>query len=268
MINLNEQIEKAKEEFKNGNYEESIKCIDGVDSSDDYYEIAQFIKSSCLLKLKQYKESLLILNDLISKTPYEVLLWIDKLYCHIFLKEDEKAARALDEIDRLADKTDKSLLVQIARLSYLVGDYDMVLKYCDYALAIDPDFKEAWYEKASVLMELGDDKETNHALNRIRELSDNDLLGTMPVFLMNLFSKNYRTCVDLISNVNQGEVDDEHMEMLKGMIYKQICDDNNACLLIVNAQELPIDDVLDVMIDFVETGKDYGEINKIHYFII
>lgn len=268
MINLNEQIEKAKKEFKNRNYEESIRFIDEVDSTDDYYELAQFLKSSCLMQLKQYRESLAILNDLISKTPYNELLWIDKLYCHIFLHENEKAVKALDEIDRLIDKTDKSMLVQVARLSYLVGDYDKSLKYCDYALAIDPDFKEALYEKASVLMELDDDEETNQVLNRMRELSDNDLLGTMPVFLMNLFSKNYRTCVDLVNNVNQGEVDDEHMEMLKGLIYKQICDDNNACLLIVNAQELPIDDALDIMFDFVETGKDHGEINGIHYFII
>lgn len=268
MIILKEQIEKSIDEFKNKNYEEAIKILDEVDCSDDYYEIAQFIKSSCFLQLKQYSDSLSILDDLISKNPYDVLLWIDKLYCHIFLNEDEKALGVLDEIDRIVDKTDKSLLVQVARLSNLAGDNDRALKYCDYALAIDPDFKEALYEKASVVMDLKDNEEINQVSNKILELSDGNMVSVMPVFLINLFSKNYRVCVDLINNVDSGEFEEDYVEMFKGLIYKQICEDNNACLLIVNAHELPIDDVLEVMLDFVENGKDYGEINNIHYFII
>lgn len=269
MIILKKLIEKSKDEFENGNYELAIKYADEVRFDDKFYELAQFIKSSALIKLKKYDESLKILNELIRDDSYNELFWVDKLYCHVFLNEDEKAIKTLSEIDRIIDKKNKSLLLRVIRLSSLIGEYDMALKYCDYALDVDPNFQEVLYEKAMIVNKFDDKSEFNQISDKLMKLSDNSVLSLLGVFLLNLHSNNYRVAVDIINSMDFSNFeDDEYGELLKGVIYNQICDEFNVSLLIVDAEDLDLDDVLKVMLDFVDDGIDNGVVNGIQYFII
>ena len=259
---------KANNEYENKNYLKAIEYLDKIGCEDEFYDFSQIIKSSCLMNLERFDDALKIIDGLLVKEEFSALLWMNKVRCHVFLDESDQAIKALTNLEDIIDKTDKSLLVQVARLNFLVDDYDKALKYCNDALEIDSKFKEALYEKAIVVMAIGDDEQITEVSNRMLELEDEGGLKYFPVFLMNLFSKNYRYCLDLVEGIDSDVLDDEHIEMFKAIIYNEICEENCVNLLVVNGEELPIDDVLGIMLDFVEKGKDSGEIDGVHYFVI
>lgn len=269
VITLKKLIEKSKEELENGNYELAIKYADEIRFDDKFYELAQFIKSKALILLDKYNDSLKILNELIRNNSYNELFWVDKLYCHVFLNEDEKAIKTLGEIDRVIDKKNKNLLLRVIRLSSLMNEYDFALKYCDYALEADPNFQEVLYEKAMIINNLDDKTELNQISNKLLELSDNSVLSLLGIFLLNLYSNNYRLAVDVVNSMDFSNFEDEDYEdLLKIAVYNHICDNFNVALLIMGDENLSMDDVLKVMLDFVDNGVDNGVIDGFQYFII
>jgi len=265
---MNDLIEKGKIEFENENYQEALGYFNKVREDDDYYRYAQLFKANCLMGLNEYHDSLMVVNSLISNEPYHKLAWFNKALCHVLLKQEKEAYDALDNILRIIDRDDKYDLVFMAKLYKLLGDHDNALKYCDEALEIDEYFRDALYEKSFAALRINDVGAIRDISDKLHEISNDDLIRRMPVFLLKLFSKDYVGCRDLIDNSNQGELDDEHVEMLKAALYNQVCDDLCINLLIVNGDDLSIDDALDAVLEFVENGKDNGEIGKVQYFII
>ena len=136
------------------------------------------------------------------------------------------------------------------------------------ALEIDGEFREALYEKSFIAMRNDDSKALDEISEKFLGLSDSDLFSLMPAFLLKLFSKDYAACVDLIEKSDLNEFDEEHVGMLKGIVYNQICREHSVALLVVNEENLSIDDALGALIDFVETGKTDGEIAGVQYFIL
>ena len=265
---MNNMIDKGKIEFENGNFQEALSYFEQVGEGEKYYRYAQLFKANCLMELEKYEDSLDVVNRLISIEPYHKLAWFNKALCHILLKDENEAFRTLEHLLRLIDMQDKHDLLFIAKLYKLLGDYDNVLKYCDAALEIDEYYKDALYEKSFAALRADDHDAIRDISDKLYQISNDDLFRLMPVFLLKMFSKDYKGCRDLINNSNQGEFDDEHIDILKGAVYNQICEDLCINLLIVNGEDLPIDDALDAVIEFAENGKDNGKIGKIQYFII
>lgn len=265
---MNDLIEKGKVEFENENYQEALGYFNQVSEDDRYYRYAQLFKANCLMELNEYQDSLKVVNSLISTEPYHKLAWFNKALCHVLLKQEREAYDTLDNLLRIIDMDDKYDLVFMAKLYKLLGDHDNALKYCDAALEIDEYFRDALYEKSFAALRVKDDAVIRDVSDKLHEISNDELVRLVPVFLLKLFSRDYRGCRDLIVNSDKGDLDDEHVDILKAAVYKQVCDDLCINLLIVNGKDLSIDDALDAVLEFVENGKDNGEIGKVQYFII
>lgn len=268
MIILNDEIIKGKKEFKNGNYDEALVHFENIGEEDEYYGYAQLFCANCLMELKRYDDALKIVNVLILRNPYNKLAWFNKVLCYIFSDNENQALGIMDDVISVVDMGDKYDLVFLAKLYKLLHCYDDALKYCNMALEIDGEFREALYEKSFIAMRNDDSKALDEISEKFVGLADSDLFSLMPAFLLKLFSKDYATCVDLIENSDLSEFDDEHVEMLKGIVYNQICKEHSIGLLVVNEENISIDDALKALIEFVEDGKTDGEIAGVQYFIL
>lgn len=268
MINLNNELEKARSEFEQKNYEEALEYLENIDENDKYYDVSIIYRIYCLIHLSRYSEALSFLNPLIENFPYEFVLWYDKARCHILLHENEKAYSAMENIERIADSTDKEDLLHIARLYNLLDDGLKAIEYADKALEIDECYKEALYEKSLAASGLKDDKLMGEVSDRLFEVSDKSLFASLPSFLLKLFSKDYRGCLYILENCEVGELDDESLDMVKTVLYQNIADDLNAQLMLSKEMEISVDDAIKLMLDFKETGKDSGKIHGVQYFII
>jgi tetratricopeptide (TPR) repeat protein len=261
-------IEQGISEFKEKNYETSLSCFEKVNEDDEGFDIAQVYRFSCLIELNRHDEALRIVNGLIEKDPYEKLLWHEKVRCHIFLNEDEKALGALKELERIVELNDKEYLVEIARLYYLLDNYHKVVEYCDLALKVDKDYKVALYEKALAASSLEDDEMIDDVSKSILSISNNDLFSILPVFLLKLFSKKYEDCLNLVENCEDDDLKHDYGELFKGIIYNRMSDDLNAQILLADEIDLSVDDAIKLMLEFKKSGRDFGEVHGVSYFIL
>ena len=267
-MNLKTNINKGINYFENGNYKKALKCFNTVESDDRDYESATLYKIYCLIELKEYKKALKIINPLIEKTPYSELLWFSKVSCHLFLNEDEKAFKALGEIERIINRSDKFKLVYIAKMYNLLNDFERALKFCDEALAIDTNFKEALHEKSLIGIGMEDDKMINEVADKLLLTCEDDFISILPVFLLKIFSKNYRQAFNLIENTSKENVNPDTVELFKSIVYKRICDDLTISILTVNEGQLSVDEGLLALFDFVEHKKESGMIGDVQYYIV
>lgn len=265
---MNENIEQGKKEFRQKNYKEALGYFKQVEKDDEDYEYAKIYRFFCLFELKCYRQALDVVNSLISTNPYSEILWHEKVRCHIFLKEKEKAHDALGELERVADGQNKKSLLNIARKYFLLNDYDKVTQYCDMALELDEKYMPALYEKALVASRVKDDEMIDEVSKDILNVSDDDLLSVMPVFLLKLFSKKYDDCLDIVENSEVDDKTEELAEALKCALYNYMSDDLNAVIALTQDVDLPVGEALKLMFEFKNTGKDYGEIHGVNYFIL
>ena len=66
MINLNLEIEKAKNEFDDRNYERALEILDGLEVEGEYHKLAVMIRIASLMALKRYDDSLSVMSAIIS----------------------------------------------------------------------------------------------------------------------------------------------------------------------------------------------------------
>ena len=263
---LNSKIEKGKTEFEKGNFEEALNYFKQVESDDYHYELALMFMSSCLMEIEEYGEALNVSNQLIEMDAYNKFAWFNKALCQIFLK-DSRAFRTVENVVKVIDPMDKYDLVYVAKLYKLLNEYNKALIYCDSALKIDENFKDALYEKFLIAIMIDDDELMEEVSEKIFYASD-DLTGFMPLMIIRLFSKDYIGCKKLIEEANTKKFDKEHLDIIKSVIYKQISEDFNANLLLVNGEDISLDNALEALFDFVETGKNQGKIDGTKYYII
>ncbi len=265
---MNDKIEQGKLEFENKNFKKALNHFNQIKKNEKSYLIAQIYKIDCLMQLKQYKEALKIIDMIMEEVGDMEILWVEKVRCHLFLNEDAKALKALKELERLCADDDKKGFVRIARFYSILDDNDKVIEYCDKALAIDENYREALYEKLQGASSLKDDKLIVEVSEDILRISDNTLIGILPVIMINMFSEKYEMALDLIENCELGDVDEEHRQLLRSGVYKSICDDLNAQIMLSDEVDLDIRDAVGLMVEFKETGKDHGEINGVEYYIV
>ena len=265
---MNDEIRKGKEDFENGNYEDALVHFENVGADDINYDYAQLFKSNCLMELKRYGEALETVDSILEANPKNKLAWFCKVLCHIFSHDEKNALKSMNQLIHVVDMDDKYDLVFLAKAYKLLECYDEALKYCDMALDIDENFSDALHEKAFIGMKMDDTEILNQVSEKLLSVSDGGVLSLMPVFLIKLFSKEYSFCLDLIKNGSFNEFHEKNIEMFKGIIYKQICEDYSVNLLVLNGDDLSIDEALEALIGFVENGKSEGQIGEAHYFIL
>lgn len=264
---MKSKFEEGKLEFENNNYEKALECFEQVLRNEEN-DLVEIYKFECLLKLKRYAGALKVIDSLISNRPYSETLWKCKARCHIFRHESQSALKALGEVERLCDEENKGGLVDIAQIYNLLDEHDKVIEYCDKALAIDKTFKPALYEKMIVASSLKDIKMVDELTEKFLSISDNDLFGMMPVFIMNMFSKRYEKCLEIIDFCKLDDSQRQEEELLKGAIYQTLSEDLNAQIGLSEKYDLSVDDAIGLMLEFKKTGKDYGVIHGVEYYIL
>ena len=264
---MKNKFEEGKLEFENNNYEKALDCFEQVLNYEEN-DLAEIYKFECLLKLKRYAGALKVIDSLISNRPYSETLWKCKARCHIFRHESQSALKALGEVERLCDEENKEGLVDIAQIYNLLDEHEKVIKYCDKALAVDKTFKPALYEKMIVASSLKDIKMVDELTEKFLSISDNDLFGMMPVFIMNMFSKRYEKCLEIIDFCELDGSQRQEEELLKGAIYQTLSEDLNAQIGLSEKYDLSVDDAIGLMLEFKKTGKDYGVIHGVEYYIL
>ena len=150
MIIVIYEIIKGKQEFNNGNYEKALGHFENVGEDDEFYGYAQLFCANCLMELKRYDDALKIVNVLILQNPYNKLAWFNKVLCYIFSDDEQNALNIMDDVISVVDMGDKYDLVFLAKLYKLLHCYDDALRYCNMALEIDGEFREALYEKSEM----------------------------------------------------------------------------------------------------------------------
>ena len=265
---MKNEFELGRNEFREENYRGALGHLENIEIGDDDYEISLFYRISCLIHLKRYSEALSFINSLIEKSPNEFLLWYDKARCHILLKEDKKAYSAMEQLERVADTSNKEDLLCIAKLYKFLNDDLKVIEYADKALAIDENYREALYEKSFAAFSLDDDAIIGDVTKKLYDISDKSLLSSTPMFLMRLFSKDYRGALGLLDDVVDDNAGKEHIDMLKAVVYQHLTEDLSAQLMLSQKMEIDIDDALRIMFDFMDNGRDHGEVNGVAYFIL
>ena len=248
--------------FHEGNYKKALSCFQNVEKDDVHYDEALKCQTFCFIRLEQYKKALEIINPLISKHPYDDLLWCNKIHCHIFLNENDKALKYLGELERLIDEKDISDIVMVANLYNMLNEYDKALIYSDKALAIDESYIKAIYQKIFAVMGKDDDVMLNEATDLLLKHSGNNFMNRVPAFLIKLFSKEYRQALDIVENCNH-----EAFELLKSAIYVRMCDDLSVNVVTAEKCEISVDEALEILFDYVESGKTSGTIGEVKYFI-
>lgn len=265
VINLNIEIEKAKKEFDDNNYEKALEILDGAEVEEDYQKLAMIIRIASLMGLSSYDEAITVINSGIEKFPYDDFLWARKVECHYFNGDKNKAAKALEELDRIVNKDDKHRLVFLAEMYELVNNHTKALKYCNMALDIDGDFLDAISLKARVACSIKDNDMMSDCADRLLELYEDGYLKVMLPLMLKLFSARYRDCLNIINDVDV--LDDEHDEMLKAILYKQMVEDLNIEIRTSSPIEMGVDDVLDVVLKYHYEGIENGEVNGALYLI-
>lgn len=265
MINLNLEIEKAKQEFDEKNYEKALEILDGAEADEDYLKLAILLKIASLMGLKRYDECISVIDSCIEEFPHDDFLWSRKVECHYFMDDEENAVKSLGELERIANKDDKYSLVFLAEEFILLNNYEKAIKYCDMALDIDRDFVDAHRQKAMAASAIKDHEMMNDCADRLLELYENEFSRAMIPLMLKLFSGRYGDCLDIINGVES--LDDAHSDMLKGIVYNAIVDDLNVEIRTSAPVELTIDEVLNLLFEYYYGGVDCGEINGVMYLI-
>ena len=266
VIILNLKIQEAKKEFDDKNYVVALEILNGEKFDEEYFKLVAFLKIGCLRSLKRHDEALDVINSAIEKYPYEDIFWTQKVQCHYFNDEKDKALKSLMEVERIVDVNDKNALVEVSELFSLVGDYENALKYCNVALSIDENFVDAVRQKAMVASFLEDYDMMNDCADRLLQLYDKDVLKLMVPLMLKLFSKRYDDALDIVNGVDI--LDEEYDLLLKSAIHNFMVEDLNIEIGTAQPVEITIDDVLGILMDYHYNGVESGEIQGVHYFII
>ena len=266
VINLNLEIEKAKNEFDDKNYERALEILDSLEVEGEYHKLAVMIRIASLMALKRYDDSLSVIDSNIEKFPYSDFLWSRRVECHYFNGDEENAVKSLEELERIVNKDEKHALVFLAEEFELLDNHENALKYCDMALEIDEDFEDAVRQKAMIASSLKDRDMMSDCADRLLKLYDDDIYKVMIPFMLKLFSGRYKDCLDIVNGVNV--LDDSQDEMFKGAIYKSMVEDLNIEIRTSAPIEMTVDEVLDLFFRYHYDGIKHGEINGARYLIV
>jgi len=264
VINLNSQIETAKKEYDEKNYEMALEILDGIEVEGEYQKLVVFIKIASLMALRRYEDSLNIIDSNIEKFPYSEFLWSRKVECQYFNGDEEDAVKSLEELERIVNKDDKQSLVFLAEEFEMIGNHENALIYCDMALDIDEDFVDAVRQKSMSASALKDYDMMSDCADRLLELYNSDFEKLIP-FTLKLFSGRYRDALGIVEGMDLSDKANE--EMMKGAIYNSMVEDLNIEIRTSAPIDMTIDEVLDLFFRYHYDGIGHGEIKGAKYLI-
>ena len=263
---MNMNIEKGKKEYDEKNYKRALDYFDKVSCDDENYAYLVIFKINALMELEEYEKCLKFLNSLIGDDPYEEVFWYEKIRCHIFLDQDENALNALHEFERLIDKDDKYFVLSVAKFYDLLDDSQNALKYCNKAIGLDGNYEEAFMLKSQIAGSLDDNDMIVECAEKLIQLAEGNMIKLMLPFLLHLFVGNFRRSYEIISMMNG--VDGEHQEMLKGVIYKQMCEDLNVSIGFSFPVNADIDEILNLLFKYRYDGVKSGTFKDADYIVV
>ena len=263
---MNSNIEKGKKEYDSENYKEALKYFNKVSERDKNYSLMVVYKINSLMKLEEYEKCLKLLNSLIEKSPYDELYWYEKVRCHILLKQDDKALKALGEFERIVDNDDKYFMLSISKFYDFLGDSKKALEFCQKAIDLDGNYEEAYFQKAQLVSCLDDYDSMVECGEKLIEFADGNMLKLMMPFLLNLFSKNFKRCYEIIQLMDGA--DEEINLMLKTVIYNEMVEELGIEIRSSAPCEWDVDDALVLFFKYQNEGIKMGIHEGVNYLIV
>lgn len=263
-MNLN--IEKGKKEYDEKNYRGALIHFEKVSSDDENYAQVIIYKINSLMALKEYQKCLKFINSLIEEHPYEAVFWYEKIRCHIFLNQDEKALKALLEFERLIDSDDKYFVLSVAKFYDLLNDSQNALKYCNKAIELDEDYEEAFQVKSQIAGSIDDVEMVGECAEKLISLANGNIIKLMLPFLLHLLVGNFKRSYEIVPMMEG--LDDEHQEMLKGAIYAQMSEDLDVEIRLSYPVPADVDEILDLMFKYKYGGVKSGTFKGVGYIIV
>ena len=266
VIILDKLLENSQNEIKDKNYEKALKMLNGFKGSDEDTVVCNLLKMECFMGLHEYESALEIINPMIADDPYNDALWFLKVQCHYFSGDGKAAKKALAELERIADTSDVDVLLQLARICNLIHEGKKAVKYSDIALEIDPECRNALFEKALGASEMKDTNLMKECAEVLMENWEGDLLGVVfPMSLM-LFSHHYRECYEIISKI--GDEHEEQREMMTAGLFSRMCDEMGVVVGIEGTVDDNTEEVLNLLFDYHENGVTSREISGVKYIVV
>lgn len=262
---MNSNIEKGKKEYDAENYGEALKYFNKVSEMDENYWIMVIYKINSLMMLEEYENCLKLLNSLIEQSPYDELFWYEKVRCHIYLNQKDKALKALMEFERLIDEDDKYFMLSISKFYDLLGDSKKALEFCQKAIDIDENYEDAYFQKAQIVTILEDYDSMVECGEKLIEFADGNMVKLIMPFLLNLFSKNYKRSYEVIQLMD--DVEGDINLLLKTVIYNQMIEDLNIEIKTSAPCEWSVDDALNLLFKYENEGIKNGVCGGVNYLI-
>ncbi len=265
---MDSKINKGRIEFNHANYEKALNYFDSVSDSDENYAYVLIFKITCLMELERYDKALFLIDSMIEDDPQDEFLLYEKIRCHVALGEKSESYKALKRFEQILDYSNKQLLVDVCRFYINLEDYKNALKYCDLALNIDSHFKEALKLKASIAIALDDVSVVDKCADELWSLVGHDDATIISVFLLKIYSGEFRDCLRVIERIKNDLDDEEVGEVLKTLIFNLMSERLNVQINFTDEVDISVDEALDLLFDYDEKGINYGIVNDAGYVIM
>lgn len=264
---MNSKIKKGRVKFNDANYEEALNYFNQVSEDDEDYTYVIIFKITCLMELERYDKALFLIESLLREDPEDELLLYEKIRCHIALGGNDEALSTLKIFENLISVDDKRMLLCVSKFYKLLGDYENALKYCNGALKIDGNFEDAVREKSLIGICLNDYEIINSSADKLSQIIGGHGMGMISVFLLKLYVSRFDDCISLIEDLGS-DFKDESIQLLKSIVYKELCENLDVDLHISDGAEISIDDAIGLLKDYDENGVDKGIINGAKFKIM
>ena len=261
------KIDQVRKEFRDENYVGVLELLNDINETDEHYEMFLLFKYSSLMSLKRYDEALEVISFLIENNSDEIILWLDKARCNVFLNNYESVHEDLHEIEKLVDEDNVLHLVNILKLYYFLDDDENTLKYCDKVLSLDENNRDALFIKASVAIRTDDSE-------MLSDVSDNfvceekSVLGILPLFTLKIISEDFEGAYELVCEIEEEDVEKKAIGMYKYAIYTNLQKNLDIQLLLTREVDLSIDDVIKLFLKYQKDGAGNGMIKGAEYIIM
>lgn len=264
---MNSKINKGRIQFNDENYEEALNYFNAVDESDEDYDYVLIFKITCLMELERFDKALFLIDSLLDEDPTDELMMYEKIRCHVALDEKSEALNALKKFERIFPKDNKRMILDVAIFYKTLGEFKKALTFCNMALSIDSDFEEAIYEKSLIGIALDNDDIINNCANKLLDLIDDDQSKIIPIFLLKIYSGRFKDCMGIIKNL-ESQFDEETCEMLKAIVFNQLCENFGVNIHLTDDVELSVGEAIELLFNYHDDGVNYGVINGVGFVIM
>ncbi|WP_407376314.1 tetratricopeptide repeat protein [Methanobrevibacter sp.] len=265
---MDSKIDKGRIEFNHENYEKALNYFDSVSDSDENYAYVVIFKITCLMELERYDKALFLIDSLLEEDPRDEFLLYEKIRCHVALDERQESFKALKKFEKILDYSNKQVVIDVCRFYIALEDYRKALKFCNFALEIDSQFKDALKLKASIAIALDDIQVVDDCANELWSLVDEDDATIISVFLFKIYSGEFRDCLRVIERIKSDLDDEEVGEVLKSLIFNLMSEKLNVQINFTDEVDISIDEALEMLFDYDEKGITYGIVNDTGYVIM